>query len=294
MSKHIPVLLREVVDGLALEAGEIFLDGTLGGGGHSALVAERLGSQVTIIGLDRDREALERSRERLQPLTSSFSLHQESFRELDKVLTKLGISAVDAILLDLGISSDQLDSSGRGFSFQREEPLDMRMGTEGLTAREILNGFGEETLELIIRGFGEERYSRRIAREIVERREEKPLETTFDLVEVVKAATPALYHRGRIHPATRTFQAIRIAVNEELTALEEGLEKGFSSLKPGGRLAIISFHSLEDRLVKNFFRGQAKAEKGRLVVKKPVTPTREEASTNPRSRSAKLRIIEKI
>ncbi|MFH1472988.1 MAG: 16S rRNA (cytosine(1402)-N(4))-methyltransferase RsmH [bacterium] len=301
MTAHVPVLLQESVDNLQLESGETFLDGTIGGGGHSSLVAKTFGEKVKIIGLDRDQRAIERSGERLEKLTKNFCLVNESFRNLDKVLEGLGISSVDAILLDLGLSSDQLEETGKGFSFQRDEPLDMRMSEEGITAADILNTFSEDVLELILRGFGEERYSRRIAHEIVERRTSKPFKTTFDLIEVVMSATPASYHRGRIHPATRTFQAIRIAVNEELNALEEGLEKAFEFLRPGGRIAVISFHSLEDRIVKNFFKNLALEEKIRLVTNpskglragKPITPSEEEVSRNPRSRSAKLRVIEK-
>lgn len=293
---HVTVLLHESIDSLNLQEGDIFLDGTLGAGGHSALVAERFGDGVEIIGLDRDSEALIRSEERLRTLTTSAFLRNESFKNLDQVLHALGVKAVNGILLDLGISSDQIDASGRGFSFQRDEPLDMSMDPKdkALTAQIILNTWDEEALELIIRGFGEEKFSRRIAREIVRRREEKEFETTFELVDAVRAATPSAYHRGRLHPATRTFQAVRIAVNGELTALEEGMQKGFDALVPGGRMAIISFHSLEDRLVKNYFKKKAEEEKGKLVTKKPIVPTEKEIEENPRSRSAKLRVIEKL
>lgn len=298
-SKHVSVLLHEAIDNLDLSEGDIFLDGTLGGGGHSALVAEKFGEDVEIIGLDRDPEALARSEERLRTLTSSLYLRNESFRNLDKILSDLGISKVDAILFDLGISSDQLESEGRGFSFQKDEPLDMSMsgsnGKDGeFTAKLILNTFDKEALELIIRGFGEEKFARRIAEEIERRREIKPFETTFELVEAIRAATPAAYQRGKLHPATRTFQALRIAVNAELTALEEGLSKGFEVLSSGGRFAVISFHSLEDRIVKQFFRNKSKEGVAKDLTKKPIIPTPEEVSENPRSRSAKLRVIEKI
>jgi len=294
--QHIPVLLHESVEGLALTDGNIFVDGTLGSAGHSSLVAERFGDEVEIIGLDRDADALARSEEKLRTLTHSAFLRQESFRNLDQVLLGLGIKKVDAILLDLGISSNQLEESGRGFSFQKDEPLSMSMSkdAEGLSAKEILNTWDEEALELIIRGFGEEKFSRRIAREIVERREVKPFERTFELVEAIRAATPAAYHRGKLHPATRTFQALRIATNEELVALEEGLVKGFALLNSGGRFAVISFHSLEDRIVKNFFRDRATGGEAKLITKRPIVPTEEEIKANPRSRSAKLRILEKL
>lgn len=293
-TRHITVLLNEAVDSLNLSPGKVFLDGTLGGGGHSAKVAEKFGDQVTIIGLDRDEEAIKRSSERLRTLTTRAHLFNESFRRLDRVLPELGIQHVDAILFDLGLSSDQLEDAGQGFSFMKDEPLDMRMSKDGLlTAAIVLNTWDEETLELILRGFGEEKFSKRIAERIVERRELKPFQTTFELVEVVRAATPTIYHHGKLHPATRTFQALRIAVNEELQTLEEGLQKGFEVLNPEGRFAVISFHSLEDRIVKNFFRERVKAGEGRAITKKPLTASDQELEVNPRSRSAKLRIFEK-
>lgn len=296
MSKHVSVLLQEAIDNLDLQEGEIFVDGTLGGGGHSALVAERFGDDVEIIGLDRDPEALKRSEERLRTLSSSIYFRKASFKDIDQVLSSLGIVSVDAILFDLGISTDQLEAEGRGFSFQRDEPLDMTMSGEDsdFTAQTILNTFDEKALELIIRGFGEEKFAWRIAKEIVKRRETKPFETTFDLVEAVRAATPPAYHRGKLHPATRTFQALRIAANAELTALEEGLQKGFEALSAGGRFTIISFHSLEDRIVKQFFRDKVQEGSAKAITKKPITPSEEEVDENPRSRSAKLRVIEKL
>jgi 16S rRNA (cytosine1402-N4)-methyltransferase len=297
MTIHIPVLKKEVLEALNLHEGDIFLDGTIGGAGHSSLVAEKFGGEVEIIGLDRDVEALDRSTEKLSSLSSVTFLRQASFRNMDEVLGGLGVSQVNAILLDLGISSDQIESSGRGFSFQKDEPLEMTMGKdEKINAATILNTWTEETLEVILRGFGEEKFSRRIAAEIVRRREAQPFKTTFDLVSAIHDALPAgaKSKRQKINPATRTFQALRIAVNEELTALEEGLEKGFKVLAPGGRFAVISFHSLEDRIVKNFFRDRTKEEVAKLITKKPITARDEEVETNPRSRSAKLRVLEKI
>jgi 16S rRNA (cytosine1402-N4)-methyltransferase len=292
---HTTVLLHEAIDNLDLKEGDIFVDGTLGAGGHSSLVAEKFGDDVEIIAIDRDVDALRKSEERLRTLTHSVYFRKESFRNIDKVLEELGVKKVNGILFDLGISSDQFEESGRGFSFQKDEPLLMTMSKEEnrFTAAEILNSFDENALELILRGFGEEKFSRRIARKIVEMREAKPFRTTFDLNEAVRAATPTAYQRGRLHSSTRTFQALRIAVNEELTALEEGLEKGFGLLDEGGRFAVISFHSLEDRIVKNFFRDKAKSGYGKLITKKPITPSEKEISENPRSRSAKLRVIEK-
>lgn len=266
---HVPVLLHEAVEGLNLKEDAIFVDGTYGAGGHTREVLRRF-PRVQAISIDRDSRTG-------ADITGNF-------RNLDKLI---GHVRPDAILLDLGFSGDQLES-GRGFSFQVDEPLDMRMSGEGITAAEILNNWDEETLELILRGFGEEENSRRIAKEIVARRELKPFTTTEDLLEVLGE------RRGKRHPATKTFQALRIAVNEELPALEEGLEKAFKALTPQGRLAVISFHSLEDRIVKNFFRDKAKAGEGKLITKKPTVPSGEEVKKNPRSRSAKLRIIEKI
>lgn len=293
---HVSVLLHESVDNLNLSEGKIFLDGTLGAAGHSAQVAKQFGDTVEIIGLDKDKDAIKRSEEKLRTLTTNAYLRNESFKDLDQVLESLGISNVDAILFDLGISSDQLDALGRGFSFQRDEPLDMTMSNVGeeFNARTILNTFDEDALELILRGFGEEKFSRRIARGIVKRREVKPFETTFELVEAVRVATPAVYHRGKLHPATRTFQALRITTNSELAALEEGLIKGFKHLNLGGRFVVISFHSLEDRIVKQFFKERIEMGEAKAITKKPIVPTESEVKENPRSRSAKLRVIEKL
>lgn len=271
--KHKPVLVQESLKVLDLKGGETFIDATFGGGGHTREVIRRYGDKVKVITIDRD------------PATGAEIIG--NFRDMDKLLKDV---RPDAMLFDLGISSDQLDASGRGFSFLRDEPLDMRMGEKGITAAEILNSFDESAIELIIRGFGEERFSKRISSEIVMRRKKKPFRTTFDLVQAIEKV---VRRSGKIHPATKTFQALRIAVNDELTALEEGLEKGFELLNPGGRLAVITFHSLEDRIVKNFFRDKAKEDKGIIITKKPVPPTDEEIENNPRSRSAKLRAIKK-
>jgi 16S rRNA (cytosine1402-N4)-methyltransferase len=283
---HKAVLLKEAIEGLELKPGETFLDGTLGGGGHSG-EALRSAPGLRVIGLDQDPEAVARATAKL-----GIETKVSNFRNLDQALSELGIEKVDAILLDIGLSSDQLESSGRGFSFQKDEPLDMRMSSSGISAADILNSWDEPAIELILRGFGEERYSKRIAAEIAKRREAKPFERTAELVEVVAASKPKSF-RDKIHPATKTFQALRIAVNEELTALEEGITKGFEALNPGGRLAVITFHSLEDRIVKNFFRGLAEAGRGTLMNKKPIVASESETSENPRSRSAKLRIIKK-
>jgi len=294
LDKHKPVLLQESIEALDIQDGEIFLDGTLGGGGHSEEVLRRFPT-TRIIGLDRDPEAVKRVREKL-----NIEIRVENFRHLDKVLEELEVRKVDAILLDLGLSSDQLETSGRGFSFLRDEPLDMRMSNEGIKAKDLLNSWDQHAIELVLHGFGEERDSRKIAEEIVRRRGIKPFETTFELVEAVLKVKPRSF-RDKIHPATKTFQALRIAVNEELTNLEIGLEKGFKALEANGRFVVISFHSLEDRIVKNFFRDKVGLGLAKRVTSlysargnKPITASMEEIDENPRSRSAKLRVIEKI
>lgn len=295
---HKSVLLQEVLTGLDLHPGEVLLDGTVGSGGHSEAVAKSFGKQVKIVGLDLDTGSLDRSRERLSQIGASFVLENESFRHLDLALKRLGIRSIDKILLDLGWSSDQFENGGRGFSFQHDEPLLMTYRTKpaetDLTAGDILNFWAEENLATIIKSYGEERFADRIARAIVEARKVKPIERTGELVEIIKSATPKGYHHLKIHPATKTFQALRIAVNDELRALSEGLEKSLLYLKSGGRLLVISFHSLEDRIVKNYFRDLARGGIVKLVVKKPIAPSYPEIKENPRARSAKLRIVEKI
>lgn len=271
-----------------------YLDGTLGGAGHAAAIADTLQGKVNIIGLDRDMTAVERAKVALQGKAEKVILECADYRDLDKVLDRQGISGVEMILLDLGISSDELDSSGRGFSFLREEPLLMTMGDPAsypFTAKDIVNGWKEEDIANAIFGYGEERFARRIARAIVIYRDKKQIETSDELGEIVKSAVPAFYRRGKIHPATKTFQALRITVNDELGALRQGLQKGYERLNPGGRMAVISFHSLEDRIVKDFFK--TKVKEGAIISKKPIRPSAEEIAVNPRSRSAKLRIIEK-
>lgn len=289
---HKPVLLKESIEVLNLGSEKVFLDGTFGAGGHTK-ESLHLFPGLKVIAMDQDPEVIRRAKE-----IPGIEAIRENFRNLDKALNELGTTKVDAILFDLGISSDQLSPPagelGRGFSFLRNEPLDMRMSQGGISAKDILNSWNENALELVLRGFGEEKFSRGIAREIVRRREEKPLESTSDLVEAVLAVKP-INPREKIHPATKTFQAIRIATNEELTSLEEGLRKGFEILGHGGRFAVISFHSLEDRIVKNFFRdlvGMGVAEKVGKTLK-PIRPSAEEIKENSRSRSAKLRVIEK-
>lgn len=295
---HKSVLLKESIGGLNIKPGDTFLDGTVGSGGHSEYVCSHYGREVKIIGLDVDQDSLEEARNRLQKAGCNTTLHLSNFRELDKILGELKVKNINALLLDLGVSSYQFEKSGRGFSFQRDEPLLMTMKKEitpnDITAKNIVNTWEEKSIADVIYGYGEERYARKIAREIVERRKEHPIETTLDLVRIVSEAVPAFYKRKKIHPATKTFQALRIAVNDELGALDDALKKGFQYLAHGGRMAIISFHSLEDRIVKRFFKEREKEQVALLVTKKPITPTEEEIQDNPRSRSAKLRIIEKL
>jgi 16S rRNA (cytosine1402-N4)-methyltransferase len=294
---HETVLLKETVDGLNLKKGDVVFDGTLGGGGHSEYVAKVFGKDVKIVAVDRDREALNRAEARLKTAGANYSLVLSDYRQITEVLDSQKIEKVQGIILDLGLSSNQLDESGRGFSFKNNEPLFMTFAAPcdlpTVTAETVVNHWGEETLADIIYGYADERYARRIAKKIVEAREEKEIKTTNDLVEIISEAVPAVYRRGKIHFATKTFQAIRMAVNDELGALREGLEKGFAKLSSGGRMSVISFHSGEDRIVKNYFRDKAKEKKAILINKKPIVASSEEISKNPRSRSAKLRIIEK-
>jgi len=291
---HKTVLLQESIDGLSIKSGDVYFDGTLGSGGH-ALMAGLKGARV--IGVDRDTEALKRAEDRLKNAQINFTLINDSYRNIDQVLISLKIEKVDKIMLDLGLSSDQFETSGRGFTFQKDEPLLMsfkkNLGPEDLTGMEIVNNWEENNIADIIYGYGEERYARRIAKKIIEFRKIKKIETTFELVEIIKKATPFAYHKGRIHPATRTFQAIRITVNDEIEALKEGLSKGFESLSKGGRMAVISFHSIEDRIVKHFYKEKGELGIGKIITKKPIVPSESEIQSNPRSRSAKLRIIEK-
>lgn len=295
---HIPVLKDESIDGLAIKSGDIVLDGTLGGGGHTFEIIRRFGSGVKIIGLDLDADALDRAKTRIGDMDHDTVFRVAGFQDLDIVLDELNIVTVDRILLDLGISSFQLEVAGRGFSFMKDEPLQMTMKKnpteEDLTARDVVNTWEEKTLADIIYGFGEEKYSRKIAKAIVEARKEKPIETTFDLVAIIDNAVGRNYRGMKIHPSTRTFQAIRMAVNNELPNIEKVIEKGFARLSNGGRMAIITFHSLEDRIVKHAFIEIKTQGYAQIITKKPIVPNADELKNNPRARSAKLRIIEKI
>lgn len=288
---HIPVLLKEVIDLLDIHEGDIYLDATVGEGGHALGIWKGLGSKVEIIGIDADPSAIEGMREKLKE--GKFAVL--NFREIDRAPKILEIEKPSKILFDLGWSKSQFEESKKGFSFERDEPLDMRFGTGSeFTAGDIVNNWEEENVRTIIKAYGEERFAGKIAKAIVERRQEKPVKTTSELVAIIKKATPAWYHHKKIHPATRTFQALRIAVNDELRALEEGLKKAFEILKKEGRLAVISFHSLEDRIVKNFFRNLKNQKQAEILTKKPVTASEQEIKNNPRSRSAKLRALVKI
>ncbi len=294
---HKTVLLHESIDGLNIHQGDVYLDGTLGSAGHAQYALEKLNNKITVIGLDKDIEALERSKKRLG-LSEKIILKEGSYSDADKILDELGIKKVNRVMLDLGLSSDQFETSGRGFTFKNDEPLIMSFKKElkedDLTAWQIVNNWEESNIADIIYGYGEEKYSRRIAKAIVNYRQKKSIETTSELVEIINQSVPVFYKRGRIHPATRTFQALRIAVNDELNTLSKGLKVCFERLDIGGRMAVISFHSLEDRIVKNFNKEKVSNDEAILINKKPIIPTQQEILENSRSRSAKLRIIEKI
>ena len=306
---HISVLLNECLDGLNIKPDGIYVDGTLGGAGHSSKIAERL-TTGRLIGIDRDPIALKAAGERLAPFGDKVTLVHSNFCEVANVLDELNIDGVDGILLDLGVSSPQLDDGSRGFSYMVDAPLDMRMNNgDVMTAETIVNTWSYEELRRILYDYGEERYAPQIANAICRRREEKPIETTLELVDIIRSAMPPAALREKQHPAKRSFQAIRIAVNDELGAVETVMDTASSCLNPGGRLAIITFHSLEDRIVKN---GMAKDAKGctcppnfpvcvcgnkpkvKLITRKPITSSDEELTANPRARSAKLRVCEKL
>jgi len=299
-SIHKTVLLNETIDGLDLKQNALVLDCTFGGGGHSAEICKKFPS-VKIIALDQDKGVFLKAKNKFKNLDCQIDFINTNFKDLDKFVD----SKVDAIIFDLGLSSDQLENSGRGFSFMKDEPLMMTMkenpSPEDVTAYDVVNTWSEKNLADIIYGYGEERFSRKIAKAIVDAREAGEIKTTFELVKIIESAVPGAYKRGhaggrarRLHFATKTFQAIRIAVNDELGVLKIGLHNGFHVLKKGGRMSVISFHSLEDRVVKKFYRELAQSGVAKLINKKPITATPEEIKNNPRSRSAKLRILEKL
>jgi 16S rRNA (cytosine1402-N4)-methyltransferase len=289
---HLSVLSKEIIENLDIKKGMTFLDATLGSGGHSQLVFEKAEGDINIIGLDQDPERIRFNNEKFG---SKIKIIEINFRNIDQALDEAGMEGVDRILYDLGLNSEQLENSGKGFSFRKNEPLLMNFGKEyKFTAEEIVNDWEEENIVNILEAYGEEKFSKSIAKKIIERREKKKIATTKDLVEVISEAVPNWYKHQRTHFATKTFQALRITVNDELEALKESLEKGFERLNKEGRMAVISFHSLEDRIVKNFFKTLVKQGKAIFINKKAIKPQREEILENPRSRSAKLRIIQKI
>lgn len=285
--KHESVLLHESIEGLHIKKNGIYVDGTTGGGGHSFEIASRLTGEGKLICFDKDLDAIRSAKERLSEYMDRITFIHSDFSEVESVLTELGVERVDGVLLDLGTSSYQFDNPDRGFSYMHDGALDMRMdSTADFTASDVVNTYTERELATLIRTYGEERWADRIARYIVESR---PIESTYELVDVIKSAIPAAARRNGPHPAKRTFQAIRIEVNGELDVLEQAIDAWIPRLRPGGRLAIISFHSLEDRIVKNKFR-----DSGEIVItKKPIAPSEEEIEHNPRARSAKLRVLEK-
>ena len=286
---HIPVLLNEVMEILKPGKGEFFIDATFGRGGHSEKILEAIGEEGTLLAIDWDEKAKERNEKILKRKNVIFA--NANYAKVKDILKEKNLPAADGLLLDLGFSSDQLEESGKGFSFKKDEPLIMSYGENGLTAREVVNSYPQEALEEIIRNLGEERFAGRIARNIAENRRKAPIQTSFQLAEIIRRAVPGGYERGRIDPATRTFQAFRIYVNGELDNLKAILDDLGIILKAGGRAAIISFHSLEDRIVKNHFRDLKNQGKAELLNKKVIIASREEAAINPRSRSAKLRGI---
>lgn len=308
---HIPVMLHQVVEALAIRPDGIYVDGTLGGGGHAREIAARLGSGGRLIGIDQDPNALAAAGERLRPYIDRCTLVRSNFARLDQVLRELEIRQVNGIFLDIGVSSHQFDEAERGFTYRHDVPLDMRMDPDGpTTAADLLNSLDEAELARIIAEYGEEKFARRIARVVVRQREQQgPIATTGQLVELIKQAIPAPARREGPHPARRTFQALRIAVNDELGVLERVLDVGVDQLAPGGRFAVITFHSLEDRIVKQRFAALAKTcicppeypacmcshqARVRLVGKQPWTPAADEVAANPRARSAKLRVAERL
>lgn len=306
--KHTSVLLEESIEALTIDPAGIYVDGTAGGGGHSFEIARRL-STGKLIAVDRDPDAIEAVKNRLAPFSDRVIVVKSNFSRLSQILSELGVSAVNGILLDLGVSSHQFDVPERGFSFHYDAPLDMRMSQSGPTAADFVNNapFGE--IARVLREYGEEKFASRIASRIVEQRTQKPIETTFELTEIIKSAIPAAARRNGPHPARRSFQALRIAVNGELEELSTLLDDALSLLLPHGRLAVITFHSLEDRMVKQRFLGWAqgcicppdfpvcvcgKKPKGKVVYKKGIEPSEAELEQNPRSRSARLRVLEKL
>ena len=307
---HTSVLLEETIEGLKIKPEGVYVDGTLGGGGHSKEIAKRLGSDGRLIGIDQDEAAIKAASERLKEFGDKVMIVRSNYRNTKEELLSLGITGIDGMMLDLGVSSYQLDTKERGFSYRFDTPLDMRMDLrQSFSARDIVNDYDEMELYRIIRDYGEDKFAKNIAKHIVMARQKKPIETTGELNEIIKAAIPAKMRAEGGHPSKRTFQAIRIECNKELEVLRESLEELIDLLNPGGRLCVITFHSLEDRIVKTAFKNAAnpcicppgfpvcvcgKVSKGKVITGKPILPSEEELSENLRSKSAKLRIFEKV
>ena len=308
--QHTSVLLQEVIDGLAVKPDGIYVDGTLGGAGHGSVVCSMLGDKGRFIGIDQDADAIAAATERLKPFEDKVTIIRSNYCEMPQRLREIGIEQVDGIMLDLGVSSYQLDEPMRGFTYKEENaPLDMRMDQrQSMTARDILAEYSEQELFRMIRDYGEDKFAKNIAKHIVQAREVAPIETTGQLNEIIRAAIPAKVRATGGHPAKRTYQAIRIELNHELDVLQDSLDEMIQMLKPGGRLCIITFHSLEDRIVKNIFRTCerpcicppefpvcvcGRESKGKVITRKPIVPGREELEENSRSKSAKLRVFER-
>ena len=308
--KHKSVLLYETVDELNIKPDGIYVDGTLGGGGHSYEIAKRLSGGGRLIGIDQDEDAIKAAGKRLEPYMDRVTIVRNNYCNMDKVLDELGIDKVDGIMLDLGVSSYQLDAADRGFTYNVDTALDMRMDQrQEITAKDIVNEYSEFDLYRIIRDYGEDRFAKNIAKRIVAARQEKPIETTFELNDIIKAAIPMKVRATGGHPSKRTYQAIRIELNKELEVLENSIDMMIDRLKPEGRLCIITFHSLEDRIVKIRFKNNenpcicppsfpacvcGKVPKGRVITRKPIVPTDEEINENSRSKSSKLRVFERV
>ena len=296
MQSHISVLTEESVAALQLTPSSIVVDATVGAGGHAERITDSLGKSGVFVGIDVDKDAIKGVYERLTQKECSTYLQVGNFKNIDSILAQYKLTQVDAILADLGWRMEQFQGNGKGFSFQIDEPLIMTYGNPEdypFVAKDILNEWKEEDIHNVLKGYGEERFARRIAQTICKYRKEHKIETTFQLVEIIQDAVPQRYQHGKIHPATRTFQSLRIAVNDELGTLETFIKKAVDALKPKGRLAIISFHSLEDRIVKHLFTQLSVDEVGTRITKKPIVASQVEKESNPRSRSAKLRIFEK-